>query len=331
MMRTQTLLIWLSLSAMASGNGGPPARAAASPAPLRLTVRAESAAAREIISVGDVAEVTGARAESVRRLRAVSLGCAPGVGGTRLIPRSAIAAAIRAAGFSESEIAFGGAATARVRRDAQVVDLDVIRQSIERTMREKLDAGGDVSFEMPPLEDVPPIVAPPGEPDIRVAVHGAVGVSGTLPCVVEVRVAGRVVRRLTVQAKVNAYAKVFALSRAVAAGERIRESDGVFLRMRLTQPLARYVTPGRFPKAIFARRALAPREPVPRDALATQPVVKPGDAVRIIGRSEGVVVEVGGEARGTGRIGDRIQVRNKQSGVLLTALVEDEGVVSVKQ
>jgi flagellar basal body P-ring formation protein FlgA len=330
-MRVQALLVWLVLSGTAWGRGDSPPRGVASVGPLRLTMRTDSSAARETVLIGDIADVTGGRAESVHRLRGVSLGCAPALGVTRMIARAEIAAAIRAAGFSEREIAFGGAAVTRIRRDAQVIDLDVIRQSIERTMRDKLDGGGDVSFEMPPLEDVPPIVAPPGEPDIRVAVHGAVGVSGTLPCVVEVRVAGRVVRRLTVQAKVNAYAKVFALLRAVAAGERIRESDGVFLRMRLTQPLARYVTPGRFPKAIFARRALAPREPVLRDALATQPVVKPGDTVRIIGRSEGVVVEVGGEARGTGRIGDRIQVRNKQSGVLLTALVEDEGVVSVKQ
>jgi flagella basal body P-ring formation protein FlgA len=286
---------------------------------------------KESVFIGDIADVSCPDAKIAERLRAVSLGYAPALGAARAIPRSAVVAALRAAGFAEPTISLGGAETTRIRRDAQTIDIEKIHQSVAVAMLAKLGDAADITLEIMPLEDIEPVPAPLGTPDIRVAVTGVAGVSGTFPCVVEIRIDGRVVRRLSLQAKVNAYADVFALSRTVAAGERIRESDGSFLRMRLSQPISRYVTLGRFPKSVAARRTLPAREPILRDALVSQPVVKPGDLVKIIGRSDAVVVEVGGEARGTGRIGDRIQVRNKQSGVLLTALVEDEGVVSVKQ
>jgi flagella basal body P-ring formation protein FlgA len=39
---------------------------------------------------------------------------------------------------------------------------------------------------------------------------------------------------------------------------------------------------------------------------------------------------VQGEARGSGRVGDRILVKNLQSGLMFQAVIVDEGIVSVK-
>ena len=61
-------------------------------------------------------------------------------------------------------------------------------------------------------------------------------------------------------------------------------------------------------------------------------MVKPGYTVRSDGVADDgkVSVIVTGEARGSGRVGDRIPVRNTQSKSMLQATVIDEGLVRVK-
>jgi len=82
-------------------------------------------------------------------------------------------------------------------------------------------------------------------------------------------------------------------------------------------------------RGVAVRQAIAKGEPLMTDNLVAEMIVKPGDQVRIIGQSGSLYIEVKGEARSAGRVGDRIQVRNTQSGILLQATVEDEGLVRV--
>jgi flagella basal body P-ring formation protein FlgA len=78
------------------------------------------------------------------------------------------------------------------------------------------------------------------------------------------------------------------------------------------------------------RRTVAKGEAITTDVLAAEFVIHPGDQVRIVSESGKLQVTAKGEARSAGRIGDRIQVKNLQSGVMLQAVVVDEGLVAVR-
>ena len=65
------------------------------------------------------------------------------------------------------------------------------------------------------------------------------------------------------------------------------------------------------------------------DSFVASIVIRVGDRVRIVGQSGKMQIIVNGEARASGKIGDRIAVKNLQSNAVLQAVVEDEGLVKV--
>jgi flagella basal body P-ring formation protein FlgA len=99
---------------------------------------------------------------------------------------------------------------------------------------------------------------------------------------------------------------------------------------RLERPLTHYISDPERLRGMAVRRAMARGEAITTDAISSEIVVRPGDQVRIIGQSGALQLMVNGEARAAGRIGDRIQVKNLQSGALLQAIVADEGVVRIR-
>ncbi len=69
--------------------------------------------------------------------------------------------------------------------------------------------------------------------------------------------------------------------------------------------------------------------PLFADSIAAATVIKLGDPVRIEASYGRIKIVVNGEARANGRIGERIAVKNKDSGVLMQAIVIDQGLVKV--
>jgi flagella basal body P-ring formation protein FlgA len=111
---------------------------------------------------------------------------------------------------------------------------------------------------------------------------------------------------------------------------RLREGDfQVELKPLLRNPALYLSEPTRLRGASLVR-SLAAGEAITLDALIADIVVKPGDPVRIVGQSGALTILVMGEARAAGHVGDRIQVKNLQSGLLLQAVIVDEGVVNVR-
>ena len=145
---------------------------------------------------------------------------------------------------------------------------------------------------------------------------------------------GRIVHRCNAVAQVEAHAPVVVAARELSAQTRLR-ADAITVEVRkLTRPLNNYVTNADYLRGMALRRAVGRGEIITREDLNSEIVVRSGDQVRIIGESgsgaHAIQVFVTGEARSAGRIGDRIQVKNLQSGVMLQAVVTDEGVVRIR-
>lgn len=302
-----------------------------------VKVSSEALARGDRLALDDVAEVVchagaGEAAEGEReacaRLRGVSLGYAPRVGAVREIRREQFERALAAAGFTSRAVRLEVPDVARVRRASQEVPAEVLREAVERAALAELKGAGAsarlVKIELPERLEVAS-----GAVEVRASLNGVRDPFAPFFVSVEILVDGRTARRLSVAAQVEAFAPVVVAARDIAAGERLRPGDLTVETRRLERALSLYVKDAEAARGSSARRTLARGEALTRDALAAEIVVRPGDRLRVVGASGRLRVTVEGEARASGRVGDRITVKNVESGVMLQAVVVDEGTVRV--
>jgi flagella basal body P-ring formation protein FlgA len=294
-----------------------------------VRVAAESVAHQDLLTLGDIAEIEAEEAETEERLRAIALGYAPQVGAMRELPRARIALALAAAGFPENAVRLEAPPAALIRRAAQVVEPALVREAVERVALAELTARG-ATARLARL-DLPPVIeAPSGAMEVRASITGARDLFSPFITAIELWVDGRVARRLSLTAQVEAHAPVLVAARALAASTRVRKEDVTIEVRRLERDAALYLYDPERLRGVSLHRAVARGEALTRDLLTAEIVVRPGEQVRIIGQSQGLQISVTGEARAAGRVGDRIQVKNLQSGILLQAVIVDEGVVAVR-
>jgi flagellar basal body P-ring formation protein FlgA len=290
---------------------------------------AETVARQDRLTLGDIAEVRAEAPEIETKLRAVSLGYAPNVGMTRELARERIALAIASAGFAEGSVKLVAPAVVLVRRAAQNVDGFLIQEAIEHATLDALNASG-ATARLSKLELPASVEAPAGQLEIRASAGQVRDVFAPFTVFVELWQEGRVVKRFNAIAQVEAFAPVLVTAREIATNTRLRNDSFKTEVKRLERPLNQYVTDPARLRGTAVRRDMARGEVITTDAISAEIVVRPGDQVRIIGQSGALQLIVTGEARAAGRIGDRIQVKNTQSGALLQAVVADEGIVRIR-
>ena len=301
----------------------------------KLVVRipSETTISSDQIALGDIAEISGgetsAAPSAAVRARQVSLGFSPRVGAMREIGRANILLALAAAGFNENDLALDIPAKVLVKRAAQTLSQNMLREAVEKAILPPLEAE-KVSARITKLQLPDSLELPTGNVEVRVVNFS--GITNFLtPSVIslELRVDGKVLRRVPVNIEVEASADVLVLNRSGAAGAKLTAADVHTEKIRLEKSLSSYF---RTPAEIGGKKLLknvAELAPLTTDAVAADTVIKTGDTVSIIVRSGNTQISVTGEARASGRIGDRIAVKNTQSGVILQARVEAEGLVKL--
>lgn len=294
-----------------------------------VLIATETVARKERLTLGDVAQISAVDAQTGVRLRAIELGYAPDAGAVRELKLASIALAITAAGFTPGTVRVEGPEAAIIRRATQVIDPTYIREAVERAIVNDARAAGTaarlVRLDLPPTIEVPA-----GATEVRAAIGGGRDLFAPFIASIEIWAEGRLLRRLSANAQAEAYAQVLVALHDLPSGARLREEDVTVEMRRLERAASAYLREVKALRGVAMRRGLARGEALTGDAVIADIVVKPGDPVRIIGQSGRVYVEVKGEARAAGHVGDRIQVKNAQSGILLQAIIEDEGVVRVR-
>lgn len=323
---SQRLLVVVVLLALGAG-GRAMAQAGASEA--IVTIATEITAKSERMTLGDVAEIVSADAQMKARLGAIELGYAPDVGAVRQVTLDKIILAINTVGFPPNSVQVQGAPVVIVRRATQTIDPAVVREAVERAVLNDPRVLG-VAARIARLDLPATIEVPAGATEVRASIGGGRDLFSPFTASIEIWGDGRALRRLNVTAQAEAFAPVLVLTRDLTAGARVRETDVIVEMRRLNRAASAYVRDVKALRGVALKRTLARGEPLTTDVMIAEITVRAGDPVRIIGESGLVYVEVKGEARSAGRIGDRIQVKNVQSGILLQAVVEDEGIVRVR-
>ena len=293
-----------------------------------IRVSAETVIENDRIELGVISQISG-EAMQTARLRKISLGYAPNVGMTREITRPQIALAISAAGFAENELTLDAPAKIVVRRAAQEIEESRIREAVEKAVLNQFAAdrieARIVRLDLPAGK----ILIQSGETEIRVNVANVQNPFAPFSLPVEIRVDNKTVRRLAVNVQIEAFADVLIAARDLTANGKITEADVKIEKRRLEKSITKYVRDAKALRGAVLLKNVSAGTEITTDALAAGYVIKAGDTVQIEAQSGALKIIVKGEARTSGRIGDRVSVKNSQSGAILQAVVVDEGLVRI--
>jgi len=78
-----------------------------------------------------------------------------------------------------------------------------------------------------------------------------------------------------------------------------------------------------------SRRTLLPGKPIPPEVLSEPKVVVHGAKVRIIFAENGLMITAFGSALQSGSIGDSVSVRNLDSGLIVSGVIQTDGTIRV--
>lgn len=282
----------------------------------------------EQILLGDIAQVS-ADEEKAKRLRQISLGFSPNIGMKREIFRDQFLRAIAAAGFSADDFTLQSAPKIVVRRSSQTLNQDSIREAVENAVSANFQTES-VEIIITKLQLPEKIELPKGKVEILAApISGVRNFLAPFTVLLEIKVDGKTKHRTSANVEIETFAEVLVMNKPLKANQRITENDVHTAKIRLEKPLANYLLDAEKLRGKKLLKNVSADEPLLATSIIADAVIRVGDSVKIVGQSEKMQIIVLGEARANGRIGERIPVKNKESGIILQAIVVDEGLVKV--
>lgn len=293
----------------------------------QIRLASETTVSDEYIKLGNIADITGDDVKT-NRLKQISLGYAPKAGMFREIKREQILLSLAAAGFSENEVLLDAPTQILIRRASQNLDENLLKQAVETEVLKNFQ-GEKITAKLVRLVLPPNISLPSGEISVKADAKNVRNFFTPFSVSLEIRVDNVVSRRFSVTAQVEAFGEILVANRNLIANEKISESDVRIEKRRLEKPLTSYFQKFDKLRGTVLLKNISKETELTSDSFAAGVVVRNGDIVKIEGVSGKIKITVSGEARASGRIGDRISVKNSQSGAILQATVIDESLVRI--
>jgi flagellar basal body P-ring formation protein FlgA len=299
------------------------------PAPTSPTViglRGDSTVRGPEIRLGDIADVHGADAALVERLKAAEVGRAPLPGLQRTLDLSYVKARLRLLQVDLAAVVLDAPPTIGVTTASQSIEgAEIVAAIREHILATRQDAAADLALQVPPPAS---LVLPAGRLELKVRTRSAAELSGSFSATVEAWVDGRLVRSLSLPVRVGVLAEILVAARSIPRGAILGFEDVRLERREVTAGL----DPLREPAGALGRRAtrtIAFGETVHPGLLDLPPLVRRGEIVLLTAEGRGLRAVAQGEAREDGRAGQVIRVRNLTSGREVYGQVEAERAVRV--
>ena len=130
---------------------------------------------------------------------------------------------------------------------------------------------------------------------------------------------------LYVPVEIRVYRPVLVATRELRRGEAIGEGDVALEERNALAAGAPPLTQVADVAGHSARRNIAANTVLSASLIELPVLVRRGDRLGVSARSGGITVQINGEALGTARLGERVRVRNLQSGRSIDAVVTGNG------
>jgi flagella basal body P-ring formation protein FlgA len=302
---------------------------AVEPRPVRVDVQENSSVDRDMIQLGDIADISGDDQKLVRQLKAVPVGRSPLPGSSRNLSEGELRIRLKQAGVDEARIHLTTPAPANVTRNTVTIKGSQIEKLVEDFIRQNV-TDPRVKMTIKKIQVPGEVVLPSGRVRYEVTSGPRGEMLGTFSVGITFRVneafEKKVWAKVNIEVLVDAVMTVRALGRyrPITAGDiEVRQVDLSELPPNaVTDP--EEVIGKRTKRAVYANRVLS------TDLVELPPLVKRGDLVTIIARLEGLKITTLGEVKRKGRQGERIPVLNIDSRKVIFARVIDANTVAVE-
>jgi flagella basal body P-ring formation protein FlgA len=280
------------------------------------------------ITIGDVAEVTGADPNTVTRVRNLVIGQSPPPGEERLLHGGAITTRLKQHGFPPQDVLLHVPEKIRVTRASQRIEPHDIEAAVRRAIHHQSPWKGQKTT-LRELRGIEPVTLPAGPVQYEVTFPPHADFLGPTSFSLLLRVSGHIEKRLYGTAYIDVFQEVATIARPVARDEVIEAEDIRLKQMNLSQVSPRTVMRPEELIGKRARKSLAANTMVHAHEVETMPFVKKGDVVLIIVESPLLKITATGEALERGERGATIRVRNVTSNREIRAVVVDKKIVRV--
>ncbi|MFB3788355.1 MAG: flagellar basal body P-ring formation chaperone FlgA [bacterium] len=326
------MVLWMLFTL---GAGILPAGAQGEPVVIRLPDTYHVASAKEtVIRLGDLAEsIQSPDPETQRKYEELPVMKAPAPGEQDRLPRHYILQAVRSAGLDVFNVQFTGANLVEVYGYGRKIGIQEVLKSLQQMILNETGWSEDelvMRVISTPARDV--WISPTGPVDIAFD-RASPMVHGTTRYQVRLFIDQIQVKEfpivLSVQHRRKAFLPVRNLKRGDVIGpDDIREAVLYFDNEMLDQQTVdnRDEITGR-----QCRIALTPGDPVKWQDLNANYVMKRGDPVQIVLKSDGLTLQTQGHAQGRGAAGDIIPVKTANTGRIVKGRIIQRGLVELVQ
>ena len=294
---------------------------------IRILLPESSVVEKETYRLGDIARLEGPDPYLIERLEGIKIGRSPLPGRDLSVSRSIMLSRIRSAKIDTAKIVFPASQNTRVQRAALKIPGKDIDQSVLNHIQEAY-SGMDIKPRI--LAKTRDVFLPRGEVSYRILKKGRhLKEGGYQTYELEFSVDGKPMRKVPVRTYIKLYKDVVIAKDTIKADHVIGEADILKVRRNVDRMPSKYVTDSQDILGKVASRAINPNEVIRETTVAAQPVVKSGDRLMIIFETPNLRLTAPGMSLQKGALGDRIQVRNLQSKILVYATVRDKNHVQV--
>lgn len=288
---------------------------------LEVRLKEEVSVSGEVLTLGDVAEISYPDPQWEHALRKLNLGVLPPPGGERTItPQEIYTRVVERRIPGLDYIYFSGAPRVHVRVEGVFLEKEAVAEKIRAALQERfpqveridvaLLGEGRIPFPASTFSVVLPGTVKPWGTQVATLVD-ATGV------------------RKEVRFRVSAYRPVVRATRSLAPGETLQEGDVTVQVEPLSPENEKALERLDAVLGKSLRRAVRGGEVITPLSLARDVLIKRGDLVTLVAEYKGIVVTTTGKARGEGTLGDRIVVENLSSRKRMEGIIVDERTVRV--
>ena len=168
-----------------------------------------------------------------------------------------------------------------------------------------------------------------GEPQIRVRRASSRPLRGPTVLRVGIDVGGQTLKTMSVTADVRYLRPVLVASYLLSRGEALEESMVEMVERDITTLRNGYFTEPALLQDMQTRRSLAAGAVLTRNHVSAIPGVKRGTAVELVARTKRFIATALGEAMQDGGVGERIRVKNSDSGKILYGQILDAHTIQI--
>lgn len=293
-----------------------------------VAVRPQSEISGASITLGDIADVTGADKALATRVAGIDVGTAPLIGLSRTLLKSDIVTRLRYNRIDTTQVDVVSAPSVKVTRvGADVAIPEVVEFATNALKAARKDPSDSVQIEALPTPYK--WVIPPGKRDMQAGpIRGADGGVATVP--VTLMVDGKPAKTVEISFKIKRMGSVLVAARQLEAHTVLKAED-VSLAVQEVVPGSVALTDAALVIGMRTTRQIAAGAVLTKAAVETSPVIMIGAPVDVNVVVGGITVATSGVARSQGAAGDRIRVFISKTNKEVSAIVVDAKTVRVEE